>query len=130
MCSTLEKLDAERMLDLHLAGIVPEGKVLGSDEGLELQAKLSIVSGKARVAETSSWPNCAQNRLGVGGGSLFSPYTFLLSVFSPPLSIPLLLDFLLQPMQDHINAYINSPTLCKRFRATAPQLSFLVLRGS
>lgn len=50
-------------------------RLLGADKGLELQANWAL-SGKVGVAEANSWPNCAQNGLVVGWGSLLSPYTF------------------------------------------------------
>lgn len=34
VCSIMEKLEAKRMLDLNLAGMVPQGKVAGSRQWL------------------------------------------------------------------------------------------------
>lgn len=70
-------------------------RLLGADKGLELPAKLHNVSGKVGVAEANSWPNCAQNRLGVGWGSLLSPYPFCFVYLFFSLSIPFRLGFLL-----------------------------------
>lgn len=60
------EVGSQEMLDLNLAGMVPQGKVAGSRQRLGASSQLSIMSGKVGVAEANSWPNCARNGLVVG----------------------------------------------------------------